>query len=124
MDPQEQAARWPVDLEVLVAKNVRWLREGRAMSQQQLAKGLLAQGYGMNQVTVAELEDGAKPVRLNEVAAMAAFFEVPVESLWQDGAELLNTIRHEREGAAYAAEVEQMAADYYTQQRIERLRDK
>lgn len=78
----------------------------------------------MNQMTVAKLEAGARPLRLNEVAAIAAYFEVPIESLWQDAAEILNKIRDERLGAAQAADVEQMAADYYTQQRIERLRDK
>jgi len=51
------------------------------------------------------------PLRLNEVAALAAYFDVPVESLWHDGRGILN--KHVR-----------MAADYYTQQRIERLRDK
>jgi hypothetical protein len=44
----------------------------------------------MRQTTVAKLEAGAKPLRLNEVAAMAAYFEVSVESLWQEGGEILN----------------------------------
>jgi hypothetical protein len=65
----------------------------------------------MHQTTVAKLEAGAKPLRLNEVAAIAAYFDVPVESLWYDGRGIVN--KHER-----------MAADYYTRQRVERLRDK
>ena len=117
-------AGWPIDLEATVARNVRRLREGRGLSQQQLGSDLFGYGFGMNQVTVSELEAGAKPLRLNEVAAIAAYFEVPIESLWQDGAETLNRILDERLGAAQAADVEQMAAAYYTQQRIERLRDK
>jgi len=125
MDRDEQpAAGWPIDLEVTVARNVRLLREGRDVSQQQLGSDLFRYCFGMNQMTVAELEAGAKSLRLNEVAAIAAYFEVPMESLWQDGAETLNRILDERLGAAQAADVEQMAADYYTQQRIERLRDK
>jgi transcriptional regulator with XRE-family HTH domain len=124
MDSDETAARWPIDLEAAVAKNLCRLREGRGISQQQLGSGLFVHGYGMNQMTVAKLEAGATPLRLNEVAAIAAYFEVPVESLWQDGAEILKRIRDERLGASQAADVEQMAADYYTQQRIERLRDK
>jgi len=47
-------------------------------------------------VTVASQRDGRGI--LNKVAALAAYLDVPVESLWH--------------------------ADYYTQQRIERLRDK
>ena len=117
-------AGWSIDLEATVAGNVRRLGEGRGLSQLQLGSDLFRYGFGMNQMTVAELEAGAKPLRLNEVAAMAAYFEVPMDSLWQDGAETLNGALDERLGAAQAAEVEQMAADYYTQQRIERLRDK
>jgi transcriptional regulator with XRE-family HTH domain len=124
MDLDEQAeTQWPIDLEQTVAKNVRWLREGRGISQQQLGSDLSRNGFGMHQMTVAQLEAGVKPLRLNEVAAIAAYFEVPVESLWQGGSETLK-ILDGRLGAAQAAEVEQMAADYYTQQRIERLRDK
>jgi transcriptional regulator with XRE-family HTH domain len=123
MDRDEQAdVRWPVDLEAAVADNVRELREGRGISQQQLGSDLFSHGFGMSRTTVAELEAGVKPLRLNEVAAIAAYFEVPVESLWQDG-EVLNEALA-RLGVAQAADVEQMAADYYTQQRIERLRDK
>ena len=124
MDRDEQAdVRWPVDLEAAVANNVRELREGRGISQQQLGSDLFPRCFWMNRTTVAELEAGVKPLRLNEVAAIAAYFEVPVESLWQDG-ETLNEALVARLGVAQAARVEQMAADYYTQQRIERLRDK
>jgi len=114
MDRDEQVegeAGWPVDLKATVAENVRSLREGRGISQQQLGSDLFIYGFGMRQTTVAKLEAGAKPLRLNEVAAIAAYFDVPVESLWYDGRGILN--KHEP-----------MAAGYYTQQRIERLREK
>lgn len=121
MDRDEQAeARWPIDLEETVAKNVRWLREARGLSQQQLGSDLARHGFGMHYTTVAQLEVGARPLRLNEVAAIAAHFEVPIEALWQDAGDVLN----ESVVAAQAAEAEQMAADYYTRQRAERLRDK
>jgi transcriptional regulator with XRE-family HTH domain len=117
--------RWPIDLEVTVARNVRWLREGRGITQQQLGSDLSLSGFGMHQMTVARLEAGVKPLRLNEVAAIAAYFEMPIEALWrQEGDEILSRTESDRLGAAQAADVEQMAADYYTQQRIERLRDK
>lgn len=97
--------RSPIDVEATVAKRVRRLREGRGISQKELGAALLPYGFGMQQRTVAKLEAGAKPLRLNEIAAIAAYFDVPIESLWQDA------------GQTHAAE-------YYAQQRIERLRDK
>jgi len=117
-------ARWPIDLEVTVAKNIRSLREGRGITQQQLGSDLSRSGFGMHQMTVARLEAGVKPLRLNEVAAIAAYFGLPIEALWQTGGEILNKTGDDGLGAAQAADVEQMAADYYTQQRVERLRDK
>jgi len=178
MDREEQGVPgWPVDLEAAVAKNVRWLREGRGISQQQLGSDLYLHGFGMHQTTVAKLEAGAKPLRLNEVAAIGAYFGVPVESLWQEGGQVLTEhevavlreeiagcdVRHaraidaaqrasavvrqassdlgeaqatvvrtarmrkilaERLAVAQAADAEQVSADYYTRQRVERLRDK
>ena len=122
--PGRAEARWPIDLEAAVAKNVRRLRESRGVSQQQLGSDLSRNGFGMHQVTIAQLEAGAKPLRLNEVAAIAAYFDVPVESLWQQGSGTLNGIDDRRGGVSRTVEVEQLAGDYYRLQRIERLRDK
>jgi transcriptional regulator with XRE-family HTH domain len=129
MDPDEQAeARWPIDLEAVVAKNVRWLRESRGLSQQELGSDLALHGFGMHYTTVAQLEVGARPLRLNEVAAIAALFEVPIESLWEKDALVLNeretAAQDRRLATAQAADAEQLAPDYYTEQRNERLRDK
>jgi transcriptional regulator with XRE-family HTH domain len=129
MQPDEQVeARWPIDLEATVAKNVRLLRESHGLSQQQLGSDLALHGFGMHYTTVAQVEVGARPLRLNEVAAIAALFQVPIESLWQKGAETSNedemAVEDERLAAAQAADAEQMTAEYYTRQRRERLRDK
>src|ERR1035437_2284850 len=86
----------PIDLEATVAKNVRWLREVRGLSQQQLGADL-----GMHQTTIAKLEAGAKPLRLNEVAPIAAYFEVPVGSLWEGSGAILG----ERSIAVVLAEI-------------------
>jgi transcriptional regulator with XRE-family HTH domain len=83
MEHDEPAIRYTHDLEAGVAKNVRKLRESRGLSQQQLGQDLSSFGVGMHQTTVAKLEAGSKPLRLNEVAAIAAYFEVPIESLWK-----------------------------------------
>ena len=123
--PPHVEAPWPIDLEAAVAKNVRRLRESRGVSQQQLGSDLSRNGFGMHQVTVAQLEAGAKPLRLNEVAAIAAYFVVPVESLWQPGGEILKEHEHVfLLGVAQADEAEQRAAAYYSEERNERLRDK
>jgi transcriptional regulator with XRE-family HTH domain len=122
--PRHAEAPWPIDLEAAVAKNVRRLRESHGVSQQQLGSDLSRNGFGMHQVTVAQLEAGAKPLRLNEVAAIAAYFDVPVESLWQEGFGTMSGIEDRHSAAPQGASVEQMAADYYRLQRIERLRDK
>jgi transcriptional regulator with XRE-family HTH domain len=129
MDRQDQAgARWPIDLEAVVAKNVRWLRESRGLSQRQLGSDLALHGVGMPDTSVARLEAGARPLRLNEVAAIAALFTVPIESLWERGGKVLSeretAAQAERPAPAHAADAEQGAADYYTSQRHERLRDK
>ena len=107
-----------------MASNVRRLRQGRGLSAQQLGSGLIGYRAGMSPMAVSELEAGTRPLRLNEVAAIAAYFEVPVESLWQGRAQAVSTVLDEHLGAAQAADVEQMAVGYYTQQRTERLRDK
>lgn len=121
----EVGACWPADLEAIVANNVRSLREGRGISQHQFGLNLLPLGFGMSRSSVDLLESGEKPLRLNEVAAIAAFFDLPVESLWQPGGQLLKD--HERAfllGVAAAEQAEQRASAYYSQQRNERLRDK
>ena len=126
MDRYEQAeATWPVDLEAVVARNVRLLREGGDISRHQLGADLVLHGCGMSEAAVAQMEAGSRPLRLNEVAAIAAYFVVPVESLWQPGGEIPK--EHKRVfvvGAAQDDEAEKRAAAYYSQERNERLRDK
>ena len=91
----------PIDLEATVAKNVRWLREVRGLSQQQLGADL-----GMHQTTVAKLEAGSKPLRLNEIATIAAYFEVPPASLWEESMAILR----ERSIAVVLAEISEVEA--------------
>lgn len=104
-----------------MAKNVWRLRESRAISQEQLASDLFGPGAEMLHSSVSRLEAGEKPLRLNEVAAIAAYFEVSMESLWQDAAE----ISDERLMAEMTEEsARQRTADYYNRERVERLRNK
>ena len=51
MDLDGQAeARGRVDLEATVAKNLRWLREGRGLSQQQLGSEIAADYYTQQRI--------------------------------------------------------------------------
>ena len=68
----------PIDLGATVSRNVRRLREGRGLSQQQLGSDLFRYSFGLNQMTVSELETADKPLLLNEIAVIAAYFEVPM----------------------------------------------
>ena len=66
-----------------MTSKVRRLRQDLGLSAQQLGSDLFGYGAGMSTMAVSELEAGTRPLRLNEVAAIAAYFEVAVESLWQ-----------------------------------------
>ena len=128
MQRDEQAGGRPVNLEATVAKNLRWLRESHGLSREQLGSALALHGFDLHDTTVAQIEDGARPLRLNEVAALAAIFRVPVESLWEQRDATPGEPdcggQDKRDAAAGAVDAEQQLADYYRQQRYERLRDK
>ena len=71
---------WEV-AETRAGQRVRELRQERGWSQTDLARRLGAYGFDLTQTTVAKLERGARPIRLNEVAALADIFGVPVSDL-------------------------------------------
>ena len=76
-----------VDLERAVGLRVRALREARGLSQQQLGQKLAALGYPMEQPTVYKLEKGTRPIRVNEIEAVATIFGVDIAELltpWVD----------------------------------------
>lgn len=63
---------------------VRELRRERGWSQEDLARRLDAFGYQMHQTTVAKLEAGERPIRVNELAALAVILEVTAAELIAD----------------------------------------
>lgn len=83
MPVENDEDRWPIDLEKIVGQRVRQLREAAGLTQQELGASLFLHGEPLHQTTVAKLEAGTRPLRLNDVGALAAFFDVPIESLWQ-----------------------------------------
>jgi transcriptional regulator with XRE-family HTH domain len=76
---QEPTTR--LDIERAVGARVREMRRARGISQAQLGQAMGTLGYPMEQPTVYKLENGTRPLRLNEVAALAAVFEVDVMDL-------------------------------------------
>lgn len=68
-------------MEALVGVQVRRLRTERGWSQAQLGQKLSPYGFDLTQTTVAKLELGQRPLRLNEVAAIAHLFGVTVPDL-------------------------------------------
>jgi transcriptional regulator with XRE-family HTH domain len=62
----------------------QWLREARTaagLSQQKVADALRAQGYtAFMQTTIAKIERGVRPVRLDEAVAITALFGATVDT--------------------------------------------
>lgn len=69
-------------LERRVAENVRRLRKERGWTQSELGQRLGTFGFPMQQTTVTKLEAGERPIRLDEVLALARLFDVKVEDLY------------------------------------------
>lgn len=87
LDPTSGLYEWyEMTPEAQVGQRVRRLREQRGWSQEEVGRQLARWGFKMHQTTVAKLENGARPIRLNEVAALARLFAVSMADLWDDEA--------------------------------------
>ena len=56
-------------------------REYEGWNQTEVSRRLAAYGFTMHQSTVAKLESGTRPIRLNEVAALAQVFGLKLDEL-------------------------------------------
>lgn len=65
--PQDHVGLW----ELAFRENLAFLRTARGISQSELARKLKARGMKFHQQTVQRVEDGTRPVRLNEAYAIA-----------------------------------------------------
>lgn len=75
-EPQETGGPWSNPpkggpWELFFVENMRRLREKAKMTQTDLAKALKARGLPFHQPTVQRIENGDRPVRLNEAFAIA-----------------------------------------------------
>jgi transcriptional regulator with XRE-family HTH domain len=74
-DPNASGA---MPAETLAGRQLRLLRQGCDWSQKEVADRMSAYGYAWNQSTITRIESASRPLRLNELADLAAMFGVPV----------------------------------------------
>ncbi len=67
------------------AEGVRAMRQARGWSQAELAVRLGEYGFRMHQTTVAKLEAGERPIRINEAAALCTLFGVQLIDVLSGG---------------------------------------
>lgn len=94
--------------EAKVAERTRKLREERGWSQEELGRKLGTYGFAMHQTTVAKLEGAGRPIRLNEVQALANIFGVSPADLFEEDA----FVQNEHELAVAAREVQRASAAF------------
>ena len=70
-----------MEAEQILAGRVRALRLNYNLTQKHLAEEMTRLGHSMVQSTVASIEAGNRPVRLNEAVAFAHYFGVTLEEL-------------------------------------------
>ncbi len=92
---------------MLLARRVRDLRQAWGVSQTELGEALGRYGFAMHQTTVAKLESADRPIRVNEAAALARIFKVPLAQLMAFGqvedARLVELRQHLDEATAEVA---------------------
>ena len=64
------------DIDANIAANVRAYREARGVSQEDLAARLAEAGFPFSQATVWKVENGQRPVKAAELAALADVLEI------------------------------------------------
>ncbi|NYI05558.1 helix-turn-helix domain-containing protein [Allostreptomyces psammosilenae] len=64
--------------EALVAHNLRIVRKAARLSQEDVAERMTRLGHKFHQTQVAKIERGARPIRYDEVIALAKALNVPL----------------------------------------------
>src|SRR5215472_6738402 len=75
--PEPVTANIPTP-EQLAARQLRLLRQAYGWSQHEVAEKLRPYGYDWSQATVTRLESASRPIRLNELADLAALYGVKI----------------------------------------------
>lgn len=63
------------------ARNVKFRRTQRNMTQTEVARLMKERGFSFHQQTVQRIEDGVRPVKLEEAYALSRIFEISVDSM-------------------------------------------
>jgi transcriptional regulator with XRE-family HTH domain len=67
----------------VLGKNIRSLREATGLTQAELGEAMVSLGFPwQSRQTVAEVEAGRRPPSLEELVALAAYFDMPVNTLF------------------------------------------
>src|SRR5260370_9577239 len=64
------------DAEKLAGQHLRMLRQGRGRSQREVAERMKPYAYHWQQATAQRIQAAPRPLRLNEMAALATLFGV------------------------------------------------
>ena len=105
-EPSPSTANLPTP-EQVAGRRLRLLRQLHGWSQLELVEKMRAFGYEWSQATVTRLEAATRPIRLNELADLAALYEVPI-------AQFLESLGPESAGddvEALEREIEKLAAE-------------
>jgi transcriptional regulator with XRE-family HTH domain len=78
---QQQPTSPPVDIEKAIGQRVRARREEQGFSQAHLGRLTADYGMPMNQPMVYKLENGMRPLRVNEVYVLALVLDVSMDDL-------------------------------------------
>lgn len=74
----------PATAEQTVGRQMKFFRAARGISQAELARRLTALGIKLDDSAITRTERGTRPIRVNELAAIAAVLDVSVPSLLQE----------------------------------------
>ncbi len=114
--PAEMRDRYGGEPERILAAQVRAIREKLGMTQAEVASEMTARGLGMRQSTIAKIEAGQRPVRVNEAAMLAGILHTSVAELLADPA---RKGRLDALAAARATERELLGQFFVARHRLE-----
>ena len=96
------------DFDGLVGQNVRNLRVARGMNQEQLAAEVAERGLQFRQQTIAKIESGQRPLRLQEAIELVSALNADVDVLL-NGPKVTGEIRRQQELAVLEAQAQDVA---------------
>jgi transcriptional regulator with XRE-family HTH domain len=84
MNPQQTS----ITFNKRVGQNLKRYRQISGLTQTELAQRMTDRGYPFVQQTMLKVENGSRPIKLEEALAFAQALHVSLELLWSQGSEL------------------------------------